>query len=74
MLITIILNKITMKKCKKIIEMKWNHWNWKKFSKMLIRKNPKFSNGTELTNIDEIHMRIFDNFEQLLFCLDKAIF
>ena len=51
-----------------------NHWNWKKFSKMLMRKKSKFSNGTELTNIDEIHMRIFDNFEQLLFCLDKAIF
>ena len=61
-----------MKKCEKIIEMKWNHW--KKFSKMLMRKKSKFSNGTELTNIDEIHMRIFDNFEQLLFCLDKAIF
>ena len=39
-----------------------------------MRKKSKFSNGTELTNIDEIHMRIFDNFEQLLFCLDKAIF
>ena len=40
---------------------------------MLMRKKSKFSNETELTNIDEIHMRIFD-FEQLLFCLDKAIF
>ena len=59
---------------KKIIMNEMKSLEFKIFSKMLIRKNPKFSNGTELTNIDEIHMRIFDNFEQLLFCLDKAIF
>ena len=40
-----------------------------------MRKKSKFSNETELTNIDEIHMRIFEEaFLTNLFCLDKAIF
>ena len=64
----------SLKKCEKNNRNEMKSLEFKIFSKMLIRKNPKFSNGTELTNIDEIHMRIFDNFEQLLFCLDKAIF